>query len=359
MKRSRGVRVLVGTVAGLCLLLILYAIGRINPDDLLRTSTVVWTGTDWVDGTGYWLTNDRFRAITYSADNHVIMVELQHATSDKATRVTHALPISAPMIPGINMTYPNGVTVQEAFFDCDWSPLGYLLCTDYRGRAMVVDPEGDKVIPVSGLTPGTPWLGQKWLPDGKWIVALSVDVPSRLWIVDPFHPNHDRRLTVDTGIIALPTGFDRQGRLAMRGVGTSGMMDTLTFLPLGDASGQSVSSSLQVNIPWGYQVANVTLSRSGDTLLWTLWRDGSIPRTWTEKLLAHVIHPHKYLEVSIWTSRLQQTGIKRIGAIKLEPNAPEAALVPYKDVLQATWLPDGKRFSFVFRHKLYVHPIGG
>jgi hypothetical protein len=372
---------------------------RSVPEDLTRSSTPVWRGADWIPGTDFWLSNDTFRAIT-AHNGHASMLELTHIASGTPVLRSRPLPMIDKAIIGSTFQSPQ-LSWNQLSLNCDWSVQGHLLWQTLQGltdnRVTALDPLSGKTSPTTSPQFIHFPAAVKWLPDGRRAVILALvdGAGSDMFVVDPSHPGHYRYIDVTSSFHGSILGFDRQGRVVtapsldanrgfidfvakgrmaaplppdfgesipdfdeVRKKAMSPPLDSgvkfLSLYPLDTPANKTSPLPVNVAVPRGYQVVDIALNRSGDTLLWTLGRITQPPGNWLERLLGQLIHRRQYMEFSVWTSRLGQLRMNQVGAVWIEP--PSYVPAPAQ-ALHVTWLPDGNGFSFVCRNRLYIHRL--
>ena len=240
------------------------------------------------------------------------------------------------------------------------------------GRFYVMDARAKniQILPIV-----SPFSWAHWGPDSKTVVAIgpgraaqSKPVPVlpqltlRLFPVAPKASPGPSFLLTQNNALEWPVGYTTDGRL-LSSLNTA--LSTSVFVTTGgrrqyprDVSLTKYSGGTDIKqktisavpFPPGFWFeGNPILSQTGKRLIWYAEPSAS-PRTpdWIQKVMKALGKSSPGIRKSIWSSNLDGGSMREIGFVTL--NGPSDN---YPN-LNACWLPDGQRISFIYHDTLYL-----
>jgi hypothetical protein len=350
---------LLGAAAGVALTVCIY-VATVRSRDLPDMSTAIWAGPPGLSGSTVWLAGDRYRSVLESAED-VTVREL--CLRPDATVIEHTYPLSKhqslEMIvdPSLRSVY----TPMPGEIDCGWSSQGKLAWSDQVDNVHVEDPEKQKTRVVTNLHDEYATTSVfHWLPDGKGLVTLN-DSPAdpEIRIASPYTSGKVRRIRLSQSVQGRILGCTPDRRLVVCDNNSLPPNQLLTLCPLAPETLPAQPTRLTIALPAGYRVCNVLLAPDGETMLWYLTRLLPQQESPVLRMIHHLLHTQPHAEASVWVDGLHHLGLRRIGTITYSMQDLEGPYKTVKDSLRLTWLPDSKRFSFVYHNRLFIrsaHP---
>jgi hypothetical protein len=112
--------------------------------------------------------------------------------------------------------------------------------------------------------------------------------------------------------------------------------------------------TIHVTSPPGVKTLAARISPDGDHIIWTCSQSYVSPlavlvHRWIKRVPAE---PQQCF--GLWVSRINGNHLHEIGHIRLSPQDDEPRYENPESIFQIHWLPDGKRFSFVYKDTLYT-----
>ncbi len=325
-------------------------------DDLLQTSTPIWHGVSWIPGTSAWLSDGTMTAVTTSNGQTTSIVRL--SGWPHRSPILKTIPFN-DMLNSISATVWTGSSPpvwELGVAGCTWSSDGRALWQDEDQQLHFAAPFGARV---RLATWAKKLMQAAWMPDGVTLAGVQDRTPHpEILIGDPFKPSGAKRAPLTDSLFGRILGCDSQQRLVVHtDDGALEGHQRIMLYPLNATGSAAIPIVYPVLVPPDYLIRSVVFSPKANRLLWTIERQLGPPDTPFNRLIRRLRHTPDLTEISMWTSPLGSEEMHRIGSLRYDVTDPEYVPAGIHDSVQAAWLPDGKRFSFTYHNRLYIHAL--